>query len=245
MFNRNLFRIFFKTDELTYIESVDRIIELHLIFCEYFNQFDWHISLREKFNMFDPELNKIMLKRMMSNANYRNYIKTKAEEKVKLSTSFHYYADEKGDNSSIFSYNIAKYSPLDDYSTIIIKNYDYFIGLQEYGNLIKFIYFVIDKIQPFYIEVFNVKLFQLIDTKTTNFFHGWMTFICEYDSEIIPEDIQYEKLTNGGILIFTTKEKFSMENPEHLAHSLRINEFLRENGIRKNYFAEKYNKPIL
>jgi hypothetical protein len=62
---------------------------------------------------------------------------------------------------------------------------------------------------------------------------GWLTYIAHRCGSVppLPEQVRVEPLEDQGTLILLTPERFSLENPEHVALAQSVRERLEQAGL--------------
>jgi hypothetical protein len=93
---------------------------------------------------------------------------------------------------------------------------------------------LIDFFEPKWIEVSDYIFYNdLVKIESDEYRLGWMTYFSkDIRLPLIPTDIKVEELPNGGRLLITADEIFSVENSEHIRKAKLLVDLFRKNRIK-------------
>jgi len=236
MTNKRIIRLFIESKKLPIIDRAKYITEKQKAIGEYFGKHDWYLFDKTEIDIRDSEqVTSLFLKRIKKRIEQSTTLKNISDDYVdRTATVDGYYATKKLDNDSSFRYTVGLTDEYNTMSSLIINNFYSLKNLNDFGEVKKFILFLVEIFQPYSIQVSESFFYRnLMNLDSDEYWFGWITYFSKsIKMPEIPLEIKVEELSNGGKLLITTEEIYTSENPEHLRKAMLLVELFRKYNIK-------------
>lgn len=229
----DIIRVVSKAQQQTIINRSKYIVDKQYLIGSYLNKFDWYLFDKTFIDIRQQEqVSQLLLKRIKKRIKAHTTIKDVSDDFLdSISTIDGFYASKKFSADSGLTFSVGTNT---ESSLLIIKKALCFEKLNSFEEFKQFIIKLIDFFEPKWIEVSDYIFYNdLVKIESDEYRLGWMTYFSkDIRLPLIPADIKVEELPNGGRLLITADEIFSIENSEHIRKAKLLVDLFRKNGIK-------------